>query len=177
MQRTLRSTSRHLGCFRRAWLPGLVLCSCVSCPLTQPYYQHRHWLTACLTSWDDWVPQERIRKFTDENKELAANLRRDMEVHRAAAAKSAAPLSAKRRPFGSGAAGSSNRGSEDRSSAAPSGPRGTKRSRDIEGIDKVRSVNRVVLAVRSRKICDTFFTSHVDRSGKLNAPPVCRDLN
>ncbi|KAK3946438.1 chromatin modification-related protein eaf3 [Diplogelasinospora grovesii] len=26
------------------------------------------------SSWDDWVPQDRIRKFTDENKELASQL-------------------------------------------------------------------------------------------------------
>lgn len=45
----------------------------------------------------------------------------------------------KKRPFGSDLTGSSARGSEDRSSVAPQPPRGTKRGREIEGIDKVRS--------------------------------------
>ncbi|KAK3344157.1 chromo domain-like protein [Lasiosphaeria hispida] len=26
------------------------------------------------SSWDDWVPQDRVRKFTDENKDLASQL-------------------------------------------------------------------------------------------------------
>ncbi|KAF2214604.1 hypothetical protein CERZMDRAFT_110225 [Cercospora zeae-maydis SCOH1-5] len=69
-------------------------------------------------TWDDWVPQERLRKFTDENKELAQNLKKDMDAQRRAAS------------------GISARGSEDRSSVAPPPPRGTKRSRDVEGIDK-----------------------------------------
>ena len=29
--------------------------------------------------WDDWVPQDRLRKLNDENKELAANLKKEME--------------------------------------------------------------------------------------------------
>lgn len=93
-----------------------------------------------LHRWDDWVPQERIRKFTDENKELASNLKKDMEAQRRAVtggAKPASTSSTKKRPFGSDLAASSARGSEDRSSAAPQPPRGTKRGRDIEGIDKV----------------------------------------
>jgi hypothetical protein len=44
----------------------------------------------------------------------------------------------KKRGLGSDAPGSSARGSEDRSSVAPPPPpRGTKRAREIEGIDKV----------------------------------------
>ena len=86
--------------------------------------------------WDDWVPQERVRKLTEENKELARNLKQDMDAQRRASNK---PLSTshKKRPFGSDLTGSSARGSEERSSAVPQAPRGTKRSRDIEGIDKV----------------------------------------
>jgi hypothetical protein len=89
--------------------------------------------------WDDWVSQERIRKLTDENKELAANLRKDMDAQRrAASGKPSLASTTKKRGLGSEAPGSSARGSEDRSSVAPPPPpRGTKRAREIEGIDKV----------------------------------------
>jgi hypothetical protein len=87
--------------------------------------------------WDDWVPQERLRKLTEENKELAANLKKDMEAQRRAATGKPASMSHKKRPYGSDVTGSSARGSEDRSSAVPQGPRGQKRGREIEGIDKV----------------------------------------
>jgi hypothetical protein len=86
--------------------------------------------------WDDWVPQERLRKFTDENKELASNLKKDMDAQRRAASKPLTVQSSKKRVLGSDLA-SSARGSEDRSSVAPQAPRGTKRGRDVEGIDKV----------------------------------------
>nr|POE66005.1 chromatin modification-related protein eaf3 [Quercus suber] len=93
-------------------------------------------------TWDDWVPQERLRKFTDENKELATNLKKEMDSQRRATAPTGArnPTMSKRRQLGSDFAGSSARGSEDRSSAAPPPPpahaRGTKRGRELEGIDK-----------------------------------------
>jgi len=96
-------------------------------------------LTDNLGSWDDWVSQERIRKLTDENKELAANLRKDMDAQRrATSGKPSIASATKKRGLGSDAPGSSARGSEDRSSVAPPPPpRGTKRAREIEGIDKV----------------------------------------
>ncbi|KAF2862624.1 MRG-domain-containing protein [Piedraia hortae CBS 480.64] len=85
-------------------------------------------------TWDDWVPTERLRKFTDENKELAANLKKDMEAQRKATNKSAASSGRKR--HGAALDVSSARGSEDRSSAAPAAP-SRKRGRDtMEGIDK-----------------------------------------
>ncbi|EMC95094.1 hypothetical protein BAUCODRAFT_35082 [Baudoinia panamericana UAMH 10762] len=87
-------------------------------------------------TWDDWVPQERLRKFTDENKDLASNLRKDMEAQRRAQTGKPASISTKKRPYGSDLTGSSARGSEDRSSAVPQPSRGTKRGREIEGIDK-----------------------------------------
>ncbi|KAM0706495.1 hypothetical protein Q7P35_005822 [Cladosporium inversicolor] len=89
-------------------------------------------------TWDDWVSQERIRKLTDENKELAANLRKDMDAQRrATSGKPSIASATKKRGLGSDAPGSSARGSEDRSSVAPPPPpRGTKRAREIEGIDK-----------------------------------------
>ncbi|SMQ46382.1 unnamed protein product [Zymoseptoria tritici ST99CH_1A5] len=79
-------------------------------------YVYRVHYKGWKNTWDDWVPQERVRKLNDENKELATNLRKDMEAQRRA---------------------NTARGSEDRSSAVPPPPpRGTKRGRDIEGIDK-----------------------------------------
>ncbi|KAK3709355.1 Esa1p-associated factor [Vermiconidia calcicola] len=87
-------------------------------------------------TWDDWAPQERLRKLTEENKELASNLKKDMEAQRRAATSKPSITSHKKRPYGSELTGSSARGSEERSSAVPQAPRGTKRGREIEGIDK-----------------------------------------
>jgi hypothetical protein len=87
--------------------------------------------------WDDWVPGERLRKLTEENRELANNLKKDMDAQRRAATSKPSSTSTKKRALGSDPAGSSARGSEDRSSAVPQPPRGTKRAREAEGIDKV----------------------------------------
>lgn len=108
--------------------------------------------------WDDWVPQERIRKLTEEHKELATNLKKDMDAQRRAASGKPPSTSTKKRPFGSDLTGSSARGSEDRSSAAPQLPRGTKRAREIEGIDKVghyshcSAISNRVLAITQEAI-------------------------
>ncbi|KAK0352244.1 Esa1p-associated factor [Friedmanniomyces endolithicus] len=101
-------------------------------------YLYRVHYKGWKNTWDDWVPQERLRKFTDENKELASNLKKDMDAQRrAASGRPASTSTTKKRPYGSDLAGSSARGSEDRSSAVPQPPRGgTKRGREIEGIDK-----------------------------------------
>jgi hypothetical protein len=83
-------------------------------------------------SWDDWVTQERIRKFTEENKELAANLKAEMEkLHNPPKLKAAL---AKKKAAGSDL--SSTRGSEER--LTPVTGRGQKRGRDYE-IEKVRA--------------------------------------
>lgn len=91
-------------------------------------------------SWDEWVPQERLRKLTDDNKELANNLKKDMDAQRRAASGKPPSTSTKKRALGSDLTNSSARGSEDRSSVAPMPPRGTKRGREIEGIDRVSAV-------------------------------------
>ena len=82
------------------------------------------------TRWDDWVPQDRLRKFNDENKELAANLRNAMEANRAQTRPSkSGPTSHKKKlPSEVG----SMRGSEERTTAA----RGQKRGRDFD-LEKV----------------------------------------
>ena len=68
---------------------------------------------------------------------------------RAASGKPSIASATKKRGIGSDAPGSSARGSEDRSSVAPPPPpRGLKRGREIEGIDKVRFfVVMILLAV------------------------------
>ena len=80
-------------------------------------------------SWDDWVPQDRIRKDTEEHRELAANLKAENDKHH----KPKISTSAKKRAAGSDL--SSTRGSEER--LTPAMGRGQKRGRDFE-IEKVR---------------------------------------
>jgi hypothetical protein len=79
--------------------------------------------------WDDWVPQDRVRKFTDENKELAAQLQNQMKV-----LQQKAPKSGKKKGGANGSDFSSARGSEERttSAAAQSGRGGQRRARDYE---------------------------------------------
>ena len=91
------------------------------------------------------MPQERVRKLTEENKELSANLRKDMESQRRAAAAKPASVAPKKRAYGSDLTGSSARGSEDRSSAVPQAPRGTKRAKEAEGIDKVSCFHALLI--------------------------------
>ncbi|KAF2839617.1 MRG-domain-containing protein [Patellaria atrata CBS 101060] len=82
-------------------------------------------------TWDDWVPQDRLRKLTDENKELARDLRKELEQLRNPRQNSKAlPVSNHKRRFDA----SSARGSEERHSSvtAGGGPRGQKRGRDFE---------------------------------------------
>jgi hypothetical protein len=78
--------------------------------------------------WDDWVPQDRVRKFTEENKELAAQLHNQMKV-----LQQKAPKSGKKKGGTNGSDFSSARGSEERTtSGAQSGRGGQRRARDYE---------------------------------------------
>lgn len=84
-------------------------------------------------SWDDWVPQDRLRKLTPENRELANNIRHEMlQAQRAARA---APPPVKKRAQGS------TRGSEERQTSVSAAPRGQKRMRD-QDLEKVCLVFR-----------------------------------
>ena len=86
-------------------------------------------------SWDDWVPQDRLRKLTDDNRELAANLRRELVQQ---SAPKAVPKSTGKTRRGQGSEIGSGRGSEERTSSVPAaGGRGSKRARDND-IEKVR---------------------------------------
>ncbi|KAL4803647.1 MRG-domain-containing protein [Aspergillus unguis] len=73
-------------------------------------------------TWDDWVPLDRLRKWTEENRELATTLRREAE---AALRQKTTKTSVKKR---GGSDRSSARGSEERQTSVPG--RGTKRARD-----------------------------------------------
>jgi hypothetical protein len=94
------------------------------------------------TSWDDWVPQDRVRKFTDENKELAAQLHNQMKLLQQKAPKSVGKGQGKRGANGSDF--SSARGSEERtgSVAAAPGRGGPRRNRDydLEHVSKLLSL-------------------------------------
>jgi len=85
--------------------------------------------------WDDWVSTDRIRKFTEENKELAQSLKREVDNTRKPAPSKV--TGNKKKAAGSDL--SSTRGSEERQSSAPATGRGQKRGRDTE-IEKVGSV-------------------------------------
>ncbi|MCJ1389598.1 Esa1p-associated factor [Xylographa bjoerkii] len=87
-------------------------------------------------TWDDWVSGDRVRKLTDENKELAQNLKKDLDALRKPAPQKI--TNSKKKTAGSDL--SSNRGSEERQSSAPATGRGQKRGRDNE-IEKVGSLN------------------------------------
>jgi len=76
--------------------------------------------------WDDWVPQDRVRKFTPENKELAAQLHNQMK-----ALQRKPPKNPKGRANGSDF--SSARDSEERmGSVAATGRGGPRRNRDYD---------------------------------------------
>ncbi|KAG9232184.1 MRG-domain-containing protein [Amylocarpus encephaloides] len=80
-------------------------------------------------TWDDWVPGDRVRKFTDENKELAAQLHNQQRLLQRG---SKSISKGNKKPNGSDF--SSVRGSEERhtSVAAPGGRGGQRRNREYD---------------------------------------------
>lgn len=97
-------------------------------------------------SWDDWVTADRIRKFTDDNKQLASQLRaqatmRTQGHHPHGKGGAGALASAKKAGGPTGKAGSemsSARGSEERAAGSSSfAGRGPRRGRDYE-LESVR---------------------------------------
>lgn len=79
--------------------------------------------TLTATRWDDWVPEDRLRKLTDENQELARSLKKEMD---ALAKQKATPKPISTNPTVKRKDGSA-RGSEERGT----GP-GKKRGRDFD---------------------------------------------
>ncbi|KAI9681357.1 MAG: Esa1p-associated factor [Caeruleum heppii] len=115
--------------------------------------QYRVHYKGWKNTWDDWVPADRLRKFTEENKELAITLKKNMEAVRQETSKSAkkAPGSHKKKIATAGhtaAAQSSDfssvRGSEERHSSvqAGTGARGQKRGRDFDLEKEENFINR-----------------------------------
>jgi mortality factor 4-like protein 1 len=88
------------------------------------------------------VPQDRLRKLTDDNRELANNLKRDL-VQPQPTRTSAKPAGSSRKGKGQGSDLGSGRGSEERHSSVPAGGRGTKRGKDND-VEKVGSFNFLV---------------------------------
>jgi hypothetical protein len=111
--------------------------TCPALTLHQPAQSSHSVFSAAFTntksSWDDWVPQDRLRKLTPENRELANNLRHEMlQAQRAARA---APPPVKKKAQGS------SRGSEERQTSVSAAPRGQKRMRD-QDLEKVCLMSR-----------------------------------
>ncbi|KAG9248183.1 MRG-domain-containing protein [Calycina marina] len=79
-------------------------------------------------TWDDWVPEDRVRKFNEENKELAQQL----QTQARALTQKPKSIGAKKGLAKNGSDFSTPRGSEERyTSAAPLG-RGRGRNRDYD---------------------------------------------
>lgn len=96
-----------------------------------------------LHSWDDWVTQDRLRKNTEENRELAINLKKaSQEQSQPKPRLSVLPSKSRKR---AGSDLDSGRGSiaRDSSVSGPAG-RGTKRGRDLD-IEKVSAHQRVLI--------------------------------
>jgi MRG len=101
------------------------------------------------TRWDDWVPQDRLRKLTEDNRELAASLRRDVMQAESRQRNPKSTTSKKGRAQGSEIG--SGRGSEERHSSVPAGVRGTKRGKDNE-IEKVSTPDFLPTPRRSSRM-------------------------
>ena len=86
-------------------------------------------LISVCSSWDDWVPQDRLRKYTEENLELSQNLKKELTQSQQPPKSTSKSNKHRRGPGSDG-------GSEDRHSSVPAGGRGTKRGRDND-IEKV----------------------------------------
>lgn len=106
------------------------------------------------SSWDDWVPQDRVRKFTDENKDLASQLLAQFKMLQSGKASKQT-----KKGTGARAAGSdvgSARGSEERTAGATTASgRGPRRARDFD----LEQVSRLVLSLshfRCFSVCSVY---------------------
>ena len=110
------------------YAPRLYLLICVT-SLLQGQRKLTH---VTYNSWDDWVPQDRVRKYSEENKELAAQLHVQMKTLQQKQTSSA--KAAKKGGRANGSDFSSARGSEERnlSTAAQGGRGGQRKNRDYE---------------------------------------------
>ncbi|KAF6800180.1 histone acetylase complex subunit [Colletotrichum sojae] len=89
-------------------------------------FQYRIHYKGWKNTWDDWVSIDRIRKFTEENKELASQLHAQMKDLRQ-------KNSAKAPKKGTRANGTDSlRGSEERTAGVAASGRGPRRARDFD---------------------------------------------
>ncbi|KAI1214476.1 MRG-domain-containing protein [Annulohypoxylon truncatum] len=89
--------------------------------------QYRIHYRGWKASWDDWVSQDRIRKFTEDNKQLASQLQAQARI------RTQGPKGGKKGVKANGSEMSSARGSEERVAGSSSfGGRGPRRGRDYE---------------------------------------------
>ncbi|KAF2404941.1 MRG-domain-containing protein [Trichodelitschia bisporula] len=113
-------------------------------------------------TWDDWVAEDRLRQFNDENQALARQLKKDMDAARDAARKSHAKKK-----------GTSTRDSEDRNSSVPAA--GKKRGRDFE-IEKLEdfhskpTVRIIIPDILKSILVDDW--ENITRNGQLTAVPA-----
>ncbi|KAJ5720761.1 Chromatin modification-related protein eaf3 [Penicillium malachiteum] len=87
-------------------------------------YEYRVHYKGWKNTWDDWVREDRLRKWTDENRELATNIRREAEA--SLRAKNSKQPAKKRATSDR----SSVRDSEERGNSVPG--RGNKRARETD---------------------------------------------
>ncbi|KKY20852.1 putative histone acetylase complex subunit [Phaeomoniella chlamydospora] len=104
-------------------------------------------------TWDDWVPQDRLRKLTDEYRELAANLKKDL-IAQDSRRQPAQTKSTKK-------GGKDERGSEGRDSAAPSSKRRKEKDNEIE---------TTLACSKKRKASGMSADAPDDISGPSNSP-------
>ncbi|KAI1471079.1 MRG-domain-containing protein [Daldinia caldariorum] len=88
--------------------------------------QYRIHYKGWKASWDDWVSQDRIRKFTEDNKQLASQLEAQARM------RSSGSKGGKKGIKANGSEMSSARGSEERVAGSSSFGRGPRRGRDYE---------------------------------------------
>lgn len=94
-------------------------------------------LTFLFNSWDDWVDSDRIRKLTEENKELARTLQREY-VESTRKVTSATKTHGKRK----GAPDDSSHASEERQNSLPASGRGKRQREDLEKVCPLSLVSR-----------------------------------
>lgn len=94
-------------------------------------YRYKIHYKGWKSTWDDWVPQDRIRKLNDENRELASQLNQQAR----ASLQKTAKQTGKKINLKNGSDFSSARGSEERTGAAvPMTGRGRKREFELEHV-------------------------------------------
>jgi mortality factor 4-like protein 1 len=110
-------------------------------------FQYKIHYKGWKNTWDDWVSIDRIRKFTDENKELASQLHAQMKNLQQ---KNAKVPKKGGRPNGTDSA----RGSEERTAGvATQGGRGVRRARDYD----LEQVSKYSILPSPRLFCFVLF--------------------